>query len=295
MSENAVSVAATQMACSWDREANVANAEAMIREAAGRGAQIVLIQELFETPYFPADQKEEFFALARPADQHPVVEHMQKLAAELQVVLPVSFFERANGAYYNALAIVDADGTIVGRYRKSHIPDGPGYQEKYYFNPGDTGFQAWETRYASIGAAICWDQWFPEAARIMCLKGAELLFYPTAIGSEPQDETADTKDAWQLAMRGHAVSNAVPVIASNRIGTETGESCTLTFYGSSFIADHAGTLVEEASRDRQEVLVHSFDLEKIRARRAAFGFYRDRRTELYEQLLTLDGRTSRGR
>jgi N-carbamoylputrescine amidase len=295
MSENAVSVAATQMACSWDREANVANAEAMVREAAGRGAQIVLIQELFETPYFPADQKEEFFALARPADQHPVVERMQKLAAELQVVLPVSFFERANGAYYNALAIVDADGTIVGRYRKSHIPDGPGYQEKYYFNPGDTGFQAWETRYASIGAAICWDQWFPEAARIMCLKGAELLFYPTAIGSEPQDETADTKDAWQLAMRGHAVSNAVPVIASNRIGTETGESCTLTFYGSSFIADHAGTLVEEASRDRQEVLVHSFDLEKIRARRAAFGFYRDRRTELYEQLLTLDGRTSRGR
>jgi N-carbamoylputrescine amidase len=295
MSERKVSVAATQMACSWDREANVANAEAMIREAAGRGAQIVLIQELFETPYFPADQKEELFALARPAEQHPVVERMQKLAAELQVVLPVSFFERANGAYYNALAIVDADGTIVGKYRKSHIPDGPGYQEKYYFNPGDTGFQAWETRYASIGAAICWDQWFPEAARIMCLKGAELLFYPTAIGSEPQDETADSKDAWQLAMRGHAVSNVVPVIASNRIGTETGESCSLTFYGSSFIANHGGTLVEQASRDRQEILVHSFDLEKIRAQRASFGFYRDRRTELYECLLTLDGRTSRGR
>ena len=295
MSERVISVAATQMACSWDREANVANAEAMVREAAGRGAQIVLIQELFETPYFPADQKEEFFALARPANQHPIVERMQKLAAELEVVLPVSFFERANGAYYNALAIVDADGTIVGKYRKSHIPDGPGYQEKYYFNPGDTGFQAWETRYASIGAAICWDQWFPEAARIMCLKGAELIFYPTAIGSEPQDETADSKDAWQLAMRGHAVSNAVPVIASNRIGTETGESCTLTFYGSSFIANHAGRLVEEASRDRQEVLVHSFDLEKIRVQRASFGFYRDRRTELYECLLTLDGQTGRGR
>ena len=295
MSERKVSVAATQMACSWDREANVANAEAMVREAAGRGAQIVLIQELFETPYFPADQKEEFFALAHPAHQHPVVERMQKLAAELEVVLPVSFFERANGAYYNALAIVDADGTIVGKYRKSHIPDGPGYQEKYYFNPGDTGFQAWETRYATIGAAICWDQWFPEAARIMCLKGAELLFYPTAIGSEPQDETADSKDAWQLAMRGHAVSNAVPVIASNRIGTEASESCTLTFYGSSFIANHAGRLVEEASRDRQEVLVHRFDLEKIRAERASFGFYRDRRTELYECLLTLDGQTRRER
>ncbi len=295
MSERVVSVAATQMACSWDREANVANAEAMVREAAGRGAQIVLIQELFETPYFPADQKEEFFALARPANQHPVVERMQKLAAELEVVLPVSFFERANGAYYNALAIVDADGTIVGKYRKSHIPDGPGYQEKYYFNPGDTGFQAWETRYASIGAAICWDQWFPEVARIMCLKGAELLFYPTAIGSEPQDEAADSKDAWQLAMRGHAVSNAVPVIASNRIGTETSERCTLTFYGSSFIANHGGRLVEEASRDRQEVLVHRFDLEKIRAQRASFGFYRDRRTELYEQLLTLDGQTRRER
>jgi N-carbamoylputrescine amidase len=295
MSERVVSVAATQMACSWDREANVANAEALVREAAGRGAQIVLIQELFETPYFPADQKEEFFALARSADQHPVVERMQKLAAELEVVLPVSFFERANGAYYNALAIVDADGAIVGKYRKSHIPDGPGYQEKYYFNPGDTGFQAWQTRYASIGAGICWDQWFPEAARIMCLKGAELLFYPTAIGSEPQDETVDSKNAWQLAMRGHAVSNAVPVIASNRIGTETGESCALTFYGSSFIANHAGTLVEEAGRDRQEVLVHRFDLEAIRAHRASFGFFRDRRTELYQSLLTLDGQTGRGR
>jgi N-carbamoylputrescine amidase len=295
MSERVVSVAATQMACSWDREANVANAEAMVREAAGRGAQIVLIQELFETPYFPADQKQEFFALARPADQHPVIERMQKLAAELEVVLPVSFFERANGAYYNALAIVDADGTIVGRYRKSHIPDGPGYQEKYYFNPGDTGFQAWQTRYASIGAGICWDQWFPEAARILCLKGAELLFYPTAIGSEPQDETADSRNAWQLAMRGHAVSNAVPVIASNRIGTETGESCTLTFYGSSFIANHLGELVEEASRDRQEVLVHRFDLEAIRGHRASFGFFRDRRTELYESLLTLDGETGRRR
>ncbi|HEY5658220.1 MAG TPA: N-carbamoylputrescine amidase [Myxococcota bacterium] len=295
MSGSAVGVAATQMACSWDREANVAHAEAMIREAAGRGAQIILIQELFETPYFPADQKRELFALAREADHHPVVERMQKLAAELAVVLPVSFFERANGAYYNALAIVDADGAIVGRYRKSHIPDGPGYQEKFYFNPGDTGFQAWKTRYATIGAAICWDQWFPEAARIMCLQGAELLFYPTAIGSEPQDADADTRESWQLAMRGHAVCNTVPVIASNRIGTERAECCSMTFYGSSFIADHEGRLVQEASRDRQQVLVHHFDLEQIRARRAEFGLFRDRRTELYECLLTLDGRTRRER
>ena len=291
MAERMVTVAATQMTCSWDRDANIANAEAMVREAAGRGAQIIQIQELFEAPYFPADQKEELFALAHPADAHPVVERMQKLAAELSVVLPVSFFERANSAYYNTLAIVDADGTIVGRYRKSHIPDGPGYQEKYYFNPGDTGFQAWKTRYATIGAGICWDQWFPEAARVMCLKGAELLFYPTAIGSEPQDESADSKDSWQIAMRGHAVSNVVPVIASNRIGTEASDDCSLTFYGSSFISDHFGTLVEEASRDRQEVLVHTFDLEVCRAHRASFGFFRDRRTELYAPLLTLDGQT----
>jgi len=291
MAERKVTVAATQMACSWDREANIANAEALVREAAGRGAQIILIQELFETPYFPAEQKEELFALARPADAHPVVERMQKLAAELEVVLPVSFFERAQNAYYNSLAIVDADGTIVGRYRKSHIPDGPGYQEKFYFNPGDTGFQAWQTRYAVIGAGICWDQWFPEAARVMCLKGAELLFYPTAIGSEPQDDSADSRDSWQIAMRGHAVANVVPVIASNRIGTEVSEAASLTFYGSSFISDQHGALVEEASRDRQEVLVHTLDLEECRANRASWGLFRDRRTELYVPLLTLDGET----
>ena len=295
MTERKVTVAATQMACTWDRDANIENAELLIREAAGSGAQIILIQELFQTPYFCADQKEELFALAHPANQHPVVERMQKLAAELEVVLPVSFFERANNAYYNALAIVDADGTVIGHYRKSHIPDGPGYQEKYYFNPGDTGFQAWDTRYATIGAAICWDQWYPEAARIMCLKGAELLFYPTAIGSEPQDPEADDKEPWQLAMRGHAASNVVPVIASNRIGVEKSDSCTLTFFGSSFIADQNGRLVEEAGREAQAVLVHTFDLEKIRANRAAFGFFRDRRTDLYEELLTLDGGTRRPR
>jgi N-carbamoylputrescine amidase len=289
MTDRLVTVAATQMACGWDREANVANAESMIREAAGRGAQIILIQELFETPYFPAEQKEEFFALARPADGHPVIEPMQKLAAELQVVLPVSFFERANNAYYNALAIVDADGTVLGIYRKSHIPDGPGYQEKYYFNPGDTGFLVWETRYATIGAAICWDQWYPEAARVLCLSGAELLFYPTAIGSEPQDQGLDSKDHWQRVMQGHAAANTVPLIASNRIGSESSETGTLCFYGSSFITDQTGAMTEVASRDKQEVLTATFDLEKIRANRASWGLFRDRRPQLYKPLLTLDG------
>ncbi len=289
MTDRQVTVAATQMACSWDREANVANAEAMIREAAGRGAQIILIQELFETPYFCAEQKKELFALAQPAEGHPVIERMQKLAAELEVVLPVSFFERANNAYYNSLAIVDADGTVLGIYRKSHIPDGPGYQEKFYFNPGDTGFLVWETRYATIGAAICWDQWYPEAARVMCLSGAELLFYPTAIGSEPQNREVDSKDHWQRVMQGHAAANTVPLIASNRIGSETSEAGTLCFYGSSFITDQEGAMTEVASRDQQEILTATFDLEKARANRASWGLFRDRRPELYQPLLTLDG------
>ena len=289
MSERMVTVAATQMACSWDRERNIDQAVEMVRAATGQGAQIVLLQELFETPYFPADQKAELFALAHPAAEHPLLARMSTLAAELEVVLPVSFFERANNAYFNSLAILDADGRKVGLYRKSHIPDGPGYQEKYYFNPGNTGFQAWPTRYATIGAGICWDQWFPEVARAMALKGAEILFYPTAIGSEPQNEKADSKDAWQRAMQGHAVSNSMPVVASNRIGTEESESCHLTFYGSSFIADETGALVAEASRNDQEVLTWTFDLERIRVERAAWGFFRDRRVELYNDLLSLDG------
>jgi N-carbamoylputrescine amidase len=289
MTDRRVTVAATQMACSWDREANVANAEAMIREAAGRGAQIILIQELFETPYFCAEQKKELFALAQPAEGHPVIERMQKLAAELKVVLPVSFFERANKAYYNSLAIVDADGAVLGVYRKSHIPDGPGYQEKYYFNPGDTGFLVFETRYATIGTAICWDQWYPEAARVLCLSGAELLFYPTAIGSEPQNRELDSKGHWQRVMQGHAGANGVPLIASNRIGSETSEAGTLCFYGSSFIADQTGAMTEVASRDKQEILTATFDLEEIRANRASWGLFRDRRPQLYKPLLTLDG------
>jgi N-carbamoylputrescine amidase len=261
----------------------------MIREAAGRGAQIILIQELFETPYFCAEQKKELFALAQPAEGHPIIERMQKLAAELNVVLPVSFFERANNAYYNSLAVVDADGAVLGVYRKSHIPDGPGYQEKYYFNPGDTGFLVFETRYATIGTAICWDQWYPEAARVLCLSGAELLFYPTAIGSEPQDQELDSKGHWQRVMQGHAGANGVPLITSNRIGSETSETGTLCFYGSSFIADQTGAMTEVASRDKQEILTATFDLEKLRANRASWGLFRDRRPQLYKPLLTLDG------
>jgi N-carbamoylputrescine amidase len=292
-----VTLAATQMACDWDREKNIANAVDLIRESADRGVQIVQIQELFETPYFCPDQKEELFSLAHPVDEHPLLERMSELAAELEVVLPVSFFERANGAYFNAIAIIDADGSHLGTYRKSHIPDGPGYQEKYYFNPGDTGFQAWKTRYATIGVAICWDQWFPEAARAMCLKGAEVLLYPTAIGNElhggSEDLTAsgDSMHSWQRAMQGHAVSNVVAVVASNRIGTEASDSGNLTFYGSSFIADHLGELIAEASRDQREVLTATVDLDRMRATRASWGLFRDRRPDLYWDLLTLDGET----
>ena len=288
-----VTVAATQMACTWDRAANLAGAEALVREAAGRGAQIILIQELFETPYFCKDQKKEHFALAHPVKDHPVLARMSALAQELGVVLPVSFFERANNAYYNSLAVIDADGANLGLYRKSHIPDGPGYQEKFYFNPGDTGFKVFRTRYATLGAAVCWDQWFPEGARAMALQGAELLFYPTAIGSEPQDETIDSKDHWQRTMQGHAAANLVPLVASNRIGREEGEACALTFYGASFIADQTGAKLAEAPRDERAVLTASFDLEEIRAQRAAWGLFRDRRPDLYGPLMTLDGGVTR--
>ena len=285
-----VTLAATQMACTWATDENVARAEGLVREAAGRGAQIILIQELFETPYFCKDQKEKLFALARPAKDHPLLARMSALAAELEVVLPISFFEQANNAYYNSLAILDADGRHLGTYRKSHIPDGPGYQEKFYFNPGDTGFRVWPTRYATIGAAICWDQWFPECARAMALQGAEVLLYPTAIGSEPPPfESLNSKGHWQRTMQGHAAANVMPLMASNRIGHEDGESCALTFYGGSFIADETGAKVAEAGEAEEAVITASFDLAAIRARRAAWGLFRDRRPDLYGALLTLDG------
>ncbi len=285
-----VTVAATQMACTWDVDANIERAMGLVREAASRGANIVLIQELFETPYFPAEEREDRFALAKPMDGHPTIEKMSALARELEVVLPVSFFERAGNAHFNSLAIVDADGRVMGVYRKSHIPDGPGYEEKFYFNPGDTGFRVWKTRYGNIGAAICWDQWFPECARAMALQDAEIILYPTAIGDEPLPQYVDSKGQWQRVMQGHAAANVIPVVASNRIGTEESAS-KLTFYGSSFITDATGEKVAEASVDQQEVLTATFDLDALRASRASWGLFRDRRTDLYRSLLTLDGAT----
>ncbi|GLR24483.1 N-carbamoylputrescine amidohydrolase [Ciceribacter naphthalenivorans] len=285
-----ITVAATQMACTWDIPGNIVRAESLVRKAAADGAQIVLVQELFEAPYFCQDQIAEFFDLAKPFEGNPLIRHFSQLAAELDVVLPISFFEKAGQSYFNSVAIIDADGTVLGFYRKSHIPDGPGYTEKYYFSPGDTGFEVWQTKHATIGVGICWDQWFPEAARAMALQGAELLLYPTAIGSEPQDPTIDSAAHWQRVMQGHAAANLMPVIASNRIGLEPGRKGTeLIFYGSSFITDQTGAKVAEADRISETVLTASFDLDGIARQRAAWGLFRDRRPELYHPLLSLDG------
>src|SRR5271170_1781390 len=275
-----VTVAATQMACSWDRDANMARAEKLIREAAGRGANIVLLQELFETPYFCKDHAARYFDLAKPLKGHPAVEHCRGLARELGVVLPVSVFERSNNAFYNSLVMVDADGAVLGSYRKSHIPEGTGYHEKFYFSPGDTGFKVFDTKYAKLGTAICWDQWFPEAARSMALRGAELLLYPTAIGSEPQDPSLDSSGHWQRVMQGHAAANLMPVIAANRIGREVGQAVEVTFYGCSFIAGPTGELLTSASRDQTEILLADFDLHEIAEQRRAWGLFRDRRPDL---------------
>ena len=284
-----VTVAATQMACSNDTDKNVSNAEKLVRQAASEGAQIILIQELFESQYFCMDQKEELFELSKPFENHPTIKKFSELAKELKVVLPVSFFEKANRAHYNSVAIVDADGSVLGKYRKSHIPDGPGYQEKFYFNPGDTGFKVWNTKYAKIGVGICWDQWFPEAARSMVLNGAELLLYPTAIGGEPEDDGFDSSDMWQRAMIGHSASNQIPVIASNRIGTEKGIDIENYFYGRSFVTNHVGDKIAEGSRDKEEVLIGKINLSEAETLRNVWGVFRDRRPELYKGLLNLDG------
>jgi N-carbamoylputrescine amidase len=287
-----VVVAATQMACDWDRAANIARAEQLVRSAARQGAQIILLQELFETPYFCIDQSARHFELATTVAENPAILHFQKIARELQVVLPISFFERAHNAYYNTTAIIDADGAVLGSYRKTHIPNGPGYQEKQFFNPGDTGFKVWQTRYGCIGIGICWDQWFPESARAMALLGAELIFYPTAIGSEPQDAGLDSKDHWQRAMQGHAAANLIPVIASNRIGSEssvTDENLKIKFYGSSFICDETGAMLQVADRSSEQILLQSFDLTAIKKRRASWGVFRDRRPSQYAVLATSDG------
>ena len=285
-----VTVAATQMACSWDRDANVARGEKLIRAAAARGAQIVLLQELFETPYFCQDHQLKHFELAKPIDGHPAVEHFRGVARELKVVLPVSVFEQANNVYYNTVVMVDADGAVLGSYRKSHIPESPGYHEKFYFSPGDTGFKVFDTAYAKVGVAICWDQWFPEAARAMALMGAEILMYPTAIGSEPQDSSIDSSAHWQRTMQGHAAANVMPLVASNRIGPESGANYTMNFYGSSFVAGPTGEKIAEADRSSETVLTARFDLDEVRRYRHAWGVFRDRRPELYYPLLSLDGR-----
>jgi N-carbamoylputrescine amidase len=284
-----VTVAATQMRCGADRARNVARAEALVREAAGRGANIVLLQELFETVYFCQEQRQELFELAAPAAGHPTLERMSALAKELGVVLPVSFFERANMAHYNAVMVIDADGRQLGRYRKSHIPDGPGYQEKFYFNPGDTGFRVWDTAFGRIGVAICWDQWFPEAARALALQGAEILFYPTAIGSEPHAPDLDSRKHWRRVMQGHAGANLVALVTSNRVGTEATPASRIAFFGSSFIADARGAIVAEADRASEGVILARFDLDRLRAERASWGLFRDRRPDLYRPLLSLDG------
>jgi N-carbamoylputrescine amidase len=284
-----VTVAATQFACSPDAAANLDKAERAVREAARRGAQVVLLQELFETPYFCKDHLASHFELAREVSDNPALQRFQDLARELGVVLPFSFFERAHNAYFNSLAMIDADGGLLGIYRKSHIPEGPGYHEKYYFSPGDTGFRVWKTRYGVLGVGICWDQWFPEAARCMALMGAEVLLYPTAIGSEPHDASIDSRDHWQRCMQGHAAANVMPLVASNRVGTERGQKYEMTFYGSSFIADPTGAKVAEADRSSEAVITATFDLDAVRAQRHAWGVFRDRRPELYAPILTLDG------
>lgn len=282
-------VAATQMACSWDRDENIARAESLVRAAHDQGARLILLQELFETPYFCKDTDPAYMQLALPLDENPAIRRMRELARELGVALPVSIFESANQAQYNSLVMIDADGEILGLYRKSHIPDGPGYREKYYFNGGDTGFQVWETKLGRIGVAICWDQWFPETARILALKGADIICYPTAIGSEPHDPTIHSRDHWQRTMQGHAAANLTPVIASNRIGREQGQSCAITFYGASFIADQSGAKIAEASETKEQVITARFDLEQLRQTRLHWGVFRDRRPDLYRDLLTLDG------
>ena len=284
-----VIVAATQMKCSMNKADNIAAAEKLVRQAASKGAQIILLQELFETLYFCQVEKTEFFDLATEIENNTAVRHFQHIAGQLEVVIPVSFFEKKNQAFYNTVAVIDADGSILGIYRKTHIPDGPGYEEKFYFNPGDTGFRVWKTRYAAIGIGVCWDQWFPEAARSMVLMGAEILFFPTAIGSEPPNPDYDSKDHWQLCMRGHAAANMVPVVASNRIGIETIDQSTITFYGSSFITDNTGRLIAEADRESESVILAEFNLSRLEAARRGWGLFRDRRPNTYDRLTTCDG------
>jgi N-carbamoylputrescine amidase len=273
----ALTVAAIQTSYGEDLSANIARTEHFIRQAAEQGAQVILPSELFQGPYFCTTQDPRWFAGAHAAEEHPCVTNLRPLARDLKVVIPVSIFEKDGPEYYNSVVMIDADGRILGKYRKMHIPDGPGYQEKYYFRPGNLGYRVWDTAYGRIGVGICWDQWFPECARAMALQGAEVLLYPTAIGTEPYDASLDSSLPWQRAMQGHAVSNVVPVVASNRVGLEKVLDKSQEYYGHSFICDHRGDLVQHFGRKDEGVLVHRFDLDFLTEYRADWGFFRDRR------------------
>ena len=286
-----ITVAAIQMSVPETPEKSIAKAEKLVRQAAAGGANVILLPELFENWYFCQERRYDSYKLASTADENPAVRHFRKVAAELGVVMPISFYEQDGNVLYNSIAMIDADGSVMGIYRKTHIPDDHFYQEKFYFTPGGTGFKVWDTRFGKIGVGICWDQWFPEAARCMALMGAEVILYPTAIGSEPVLE-CDSMPHWQRCMQGHAAANLVPVVAANRIGTETvqpdsenqNQSSALTFYGSSFIADNTGALVECTDRTSDTVLVHSFDLDELRDMRLSWGVFRDRRPEMYGKI-----------
>lgn len=276
-----VKFAALQLTKSWDLEDNLNKAKQAIREAASNGANVILPQELFAAPYFCKKQEAKYFELAEETENCLLIKEMSALAKELGVVIPVSYFEKAGNTFFNSLVMIDSDGTVLDNYRKSHIPDGPGYSEKYYFSPGDTGFKVWKTKFGTFGAGICWDQWFPELARSLALHGAEAIFYPTAIGSEPQDPTLDSRDHWQRTMQGHSAANLVPVIASNRVGTELDDGIETTFYGSSFITDHTGGKLAEAPREGEAIIYAEVDLAATAQARHSWGLFRDRRPDLY--------------
>lgn len=282
-----VKVACTQMSCSWNLDDNIKKMDKLIVEAHKKGANIVLPQELFKTPYFCQKEKYEYFDLAEDFENSSLIKHFQKIAKENDVVIPLSFFEKSGNVFFNSLAMIDADGTVLGIYRKAHIPTGQCYEEKFYFAPGDTGFKVFETKYGKLGVGICWDQWFPEVARILTLKGAELIFYPTAIGSEPV-LPKDSKNHWQNVMIGHASSNIIPVIASNRVGTESDDDSKMTFFGSSFIASEEGIILAEMDRNEEGFRIHEFDLKEIAKKRYSWGVFRDRRVDLYKDLISLN-------
>lgn len=289
-----INVAAIQMKCSKNRQDNISHADELVRKAASMGANIILLPELFETQYFCQERNYDYYDLATSTEKNPAIRHFSKVAKELKVVLPISFFEKSGNTTFNSVAIIDADGSVLGTYRKTHIPDDHYYQEKFYFSPGDTGFKVWNTAYGTIGVGICWDQWFPETARCMALMGAELLFYPTAIGSEPILE-CDSMPHWRRVMQGHSAANIIPVITANRIGKESvipgkdngNQASSLIFYGSSFITDEVGEITQSASRDKEEILISAIDTSATDKMRSSWGLFRDRRPELYSEILKL--------